>query len=204
MRKKIIAFTLALALVSVVALALGWSGEGNAAFALPSDERTVPQGGKAEAANTATVGTCNGGKVRLKTEEKRILDLHNAVRKKHGLVSLCVDPALTRAARAHSKEMIGKRYFRHESFDGETVGARLKRFGYDWYASGENIAWGSGSMSRPDDRFKGWMESPGHRANILNGAFREVGVGTASGDPKKTGEQVEEVMYTVDFGSRRP
>ncbi len=44
------------------------------------------------------------------------------------------------------------------------------------------------------------MESPGHRANILNGAFREVGVGTASGDPKKSDKQV---MYTVDFGSRR-
>lgn len=151
-------------------------------------------------ASTATVRTCDGGTARLKAEEKRVLDLHNATRKKHGLRSLCMDPELTRAARAHSKEMIGKGYFRHESFDGETVGARLKRFGYDWYTSGENIAWGTGSMSRPDDRFKGWMESPGHRANILNGAFREVGVGTASGDPKKADKQV---MYTVDFGSRR-
>ena len=199
MRKKAIAFALALALVSTVALAQDWYGEGNAALALPSEERTTPQG-KAEAASTATVETCDGGSTSLKIEEKRVLDLHNAVRKKHGLGSLCVDPALTRAARAHSKEMIAKGYFRHESFDGETAGARLKGFGYDWSASGENIAWGSGSMSRPDDRFKGWMESPGHRANILNGAFREVGVGIASGDPKKTGEQV---MYTVDFGSRR-
>ena len=202
MRKKAIAFALALALVLAVALAQDWYGEGNAAFALPSEERTASRG-KAEAASTATVETCDGGSASLKTEEKRILDLHNAVRKKHGLGSLCVDPALTRAARAHSKEMIGKGYFRHESFDGKTVGARLKGFGYDWTASGENIAWGSRSMSKPDDRFKGWMESPGHRANILNGAFREVGVGIASGNPKKTDEQVEEVMYTVDFGSRR-
>ena len=200
MRKKVIAFALSLVLASTVALAQDRYGEGNVAFALPSGERTDPQG-KAKATSTATVRTCGGGSMRLKTEEKRVLDLHNATRKKHGLGSLCVDPALTRAARAHSQEMIGKGYFRHESFDGETVGTRLKRFGYDWYASGENIAWGSGSMSRPDDRFKGWMESPGHRANILNGSFLEVGIGTtASGDPKKTGEQV---MYTVDFGSRQ-
>jgi uncharacterized protein YkwD len=199
MRKKTIAYALGLILVSAVALALDGYGEGNAAFALPSEERTDSQG-KAEAASTATVRTCDGGTARLKAEEKRVFDLHNATRKKHALGSLCVDPELTRAARAHSKEMIGKGYFRHESFDGETVGARLKRFGYDWRASGENIAWGTGSLSRPDDRFKGWMESPGHRANILNGAFREVGVGTASGDPKKTDEQL---MYTVDFGSRR-
>src|SRR5918999_2180591 len=104
MRKKAIAFALALALVSTAALAQDWYGEGNAALALPSDERTAPRG-KAEAASTATVETCDGGSARLKTEEKRVLDLHNAVRKKHGLGSLCVDPALTRAARAHSKEM---------------------------------------------------------------------------------------------------
>lgn len=197
MRRKTVAYALGLILLSAVAL--DGYGAGNAAFALPSEEPTHPQD-KTEAASTATLRTCDGGTARLKAEEKRVLDLHNATRKKHGLRSLCVDPELTRAARAHSKEMIEKGYFRHESFDGETVGARLERFGYDWYTSGENIAWGTGSRSKPDDRFKGWMNSPGHRSNILDGDFREVGVGTASGDPKKTGEQI---MYTVDFGSRR-
>ncbi len=187
------------ALAALALAALAFAGVLLALWSGPADAATTPTVNNT-VASTATVKTCDGGTAKLKAEEKRVLDLHNATRKKHALGSLCVNPELTRAARVHSKEMLGKRYFRHESFDGETVGARLKRFGYDWYTSGENIAWGTGSMSRPDDRFRGWMESPGHRANILNGAFREVGIGTASGDPKKSDKQV---MYTVDFGSRR-
>ena len=97
--------------------------------------------------------------------------------------------------------MLDKRYFSHSSHNGETSGARLKRFGYDWWASGENLAWGSGPLSAPDNRFEAWMKSPGHRKNILEKNFREVGVGVAIGDSKKkTGKQT---MYTADFGTRR-
>ncbi len=108
--------TLGLAALAFAGVLLAlWSG--------PADAATTPTVNNT-AASTATVKTCDGGTAKLKAEEKRVLDLHNATRKKHALGSLCVDPELTRAARAHSKEMLGKRYFRHESFDGETVGAR--------------------------------------------------------------------------------
>ena len=149
---------------------------------------------------TETVKTCDDESIELKADEKRLLDLHNETRKKQGLESLCIHPALTKAARDHSKEMIDKDYFSHTSKDGQTPDARLKRFGYDWRAYGENIARGSGPLSTPDDRFEALMKSPGHRKNILDKNFREVGVGAASGEYKGTGGTT---IYTVDFGTRR-
>ena len=82
---------------------------------------------KAGAASTVTVRTCTGGSIALKANEKRSLDLHNNARKSRGLRALCVHPALQRAARAHSADMINRDYFSHGS-----VGTRLKRYGYNW------------------------------------------------------------------------
>ncbi len=147
-----------------------------------------------------TVNTCSGGSISLKAEEKRILVLHNEARRNHGLARLCVGPALTRAARSHSREMIGKDYFSHDSYGGAGVGARLKRFGYDGSIYGENIAGGSGTLGNPDPIFERWMNSTQHRANILNGRFRRVGVGTYAGNYKGIEGYT---MYTVDFGVRR-
>lgn len=152
-----------------------------------------------------TVKTCGGGSIDLNSTEKRTLDLHNQTRASNGLPSFCVQPTLTNAARAHSQEMLDKDYFSHNSYNGETFGARLKRFGYtssgySYYTVGENIAWGSGSYGSPDSIFKGWMNSTGHKANILNKNFREIGIGARTGTYKTyTGA----TMYTVDFGTRR-
>ena len=148
---------------------------------------------KAEAASA--VRTCGGGKIKLNAKEQGTLHLHNQTRKSRGLRLLCVHPALTKAARAHSADMIRKDYFGHGS-----VGTRLKRHGYKWRTYGENIAWGSGRYASPANTFRRWMDSPGHKANILNRRFREIGVGTASGTYKGY-ENV--TMYTVDFGTRR-
>jgi uncharacterized protein YkwD len=145
------------------------------------------------------VETCDSKTLKLEANEKRILDLHNEVRKKSGLEPLCVSSTLVGAARAHSEEMVDKDYFSHTSYDGERPGERLKRFSYDWRAFGENIASGAGSESKPDDRFKAWMKSPGHKKNILDGNFREIGVGSASGNF----EGYEQTVYTVDFGTPR-
>ena len=148
--------------------------------------------GKAQAAGTVNVGTCSGGKISLKTAEKRMLDLHNQKRKSQGLRRLCVHPALQRAARGHSQDMIRRDYFGHGN-----VGKRLKRYGYNWSRCGENIAPDPGSPS-PGATFDTWMHSQAHRSNILNGRFDEVGIGLATGShngKKKT-------MWTSDFGSR--
>ena len=106
--------------------------------------------------------TCDGGTITLNAAEKRVLELHNKARKKRGLQTLCVHPILTQAARAHSKEMLGKDYTSHNSFNGETVMERRERFvytseGYTYYLYGENIAWGCGSYGSPESIFKWWM-----------------------------------------------
>jgi len=146
-------------------------------------------------AATIAVRTCGGGTIKLNAKEERTLRLHNHKRTSRDLRPLCVHPKLTQAARAHSASMIKKDYFRHGS-----VGTRLKHYGYDWQIWGENIAGGSGSYGSPSNIFKMWMDSSGHRANILDGRFREVGIGTYTGTYKgKKGY----TMYTVDFGRRR-
>lgn len=153
-----------------------------------------------------SVKTCDGGTITLYADEQRVLELHNKARKKRGLKALCVHPILTEAARAHSKEMLAKDYFAHDSFNGESVKERLERFGYTFdgyssYAYGENIAWGCGSYRTPESRFKSWMHSPDHKANILDKRFREVGIGVLTGTYKGC---TRAAMYTVDFGVRRP
>ena len=151
------------------------------------------------------VPTCDGGTITLTSEEKRVLDLHNRARKKRGLKRLCVNPILTQAARAHTQEMLDKDYLSHNSFDGESVQERLERFGYtsdgySYYAYGENIACGCGSYGAPDNIFRWWMHSSGHRAHILKRTFREVGIGVLTGTYQTCSQAT---MYTVDFGTRR-
>jgi uncharacterized protein YkwD len=141
-----------------------------------------------------SVRTCGGGTIELKAKEERALSLHNRARKNRGLRALCVHPKLTKAARAHSAHMIKKDYLGHGS-----VGSRLKSHGYNWRIYAENIAGGSDTYGAPSNVFKRWMGSSGHRANILDRRFREIGIGIATGNYKgRTGY----TMYTVDFGTR--
>ncbi len=158
----------------------------------------------AEAA-LVSVKTCGGGSIYLNSAEKRTLDLHNQARAGNGLPAFCVQPTLTKAARAHSQERLDKDYFSHYSYNGEAFGARLKRFGYtpagySYYTVGENVAWGSGSYGSPDGIFKGWMNSTGHKANILNKNFKQIGIRARTGTYKS---YAGATMYTVDFGTRR-
>jgi uncharacterized protein YkwD len=162
----------------------------------------MPQGVRAA---SASLKTCDGGTIALNAYENRVLELHNSARKKRGLKPLCVHPILTEAARAHTKEMLAKDYTSHDSFNGETVLERLKRYGYtsdgySYYLYGENIAWGCGSYGAPDRIFKWWMHSPDHKSNILKKSFREVGIGVSTGTYKSCSQAT---MYTVDFGVRR-
>ena len=152
--------------------------------------------------DTETVEACGGESMQLEPEEERALELHNEAREHHGLEPLCADPQLTRAARSHSEDMIQKRYFSHASPSGETLGARLERSGYEYRTAGENIAWGTGPHAAPEDTFERWMGSPGHRDNVLDGNFREVGVGAATGDLGGADGHAA-TMYTVDFGTPR-
>lgn len=157
------------------------------------------QPGKAEAAGTVAVKGCTGTNVTLTSAESRMLSLHKAERRKKGLPQLCVHPSLQRAARAHSQDMINRDFFSHTNPSGKTFAARVRQAGYKYRVVGENISGGSGSLGLPDHRFQSWMGSTGHRKNILNKSFREVGIGAANGNYRGTDNYT---MWTADFGSR--
>jgi uncharacterized protein YkwD len=149
----------------------------------------------AEAAGGGNVNRCGGGKIFLNSKEKRTFSLHNQVRRRHNLKPFCVHPALQRAARAHSKDMIRRDYFSHDTKGkNESACERIRRYGYHYRYCGENI----GYDSTPRRMFRAWMRSSSHRHNILNGRFREIGVGAYTG---RYGHFMT-TMYTVDFGRR--
>lgn len=106
--------------------------------------------------------------------EQEVLELTNAIRAEAGLPALRFDPALSAAADKHSRDMAEKNYFSHTQPDGDTLGDRVRDEGYNYGRAGENIAAG---YRTPEDVVEGWMNSSGHRANILNANFEEIGVG---------------------------
>ncbi len=155
---------------------------------------------EAEAATGGYVAKCGGGKIFLNANERQSLYLHNERRKAHNLRLFCVHPALQKVARSHSKDMIQRDYFSHTTKGTSRDGCdRVKNAGYRFRYCGENIAYGSGTKGSPGNIMNAWMNSSSHRRNILNGKFREIGVGTYTGDFKGTGNTT---MYTVDFGTR--
>jgi uncharacterized protein YkwD len=133
-------------------------------------------------------------------ETHATLCLLNQQRRAHGLRPLRLDGKLNRAARAHARDMVAKRYFAHESKNGATFASRIKRTGWTKsrrsYTMGENIAWGGGSLSTPREIVRSWMGSAGHRANILARQFRFVGIGIAAATP----EGGDGGTYATDFG----
>ncbi len=99
--------------------------------------------------------------------------LTNCERAARGLPPLECDMRLVWAARAHSLDMIEREYFSHDSPDGTNPGQRLADRGVDWHASAENIAL-SPTMALAHT---GWMQSRGHRTNVLEGRFTHIGFG---------------------------
>jgi len=117
--------------------------------------------------------------------EKGIFRLTNQVRRQEGLPTLTWDPALARAARRHSADMLLRGYFQHESPEGRTPRERLSAAApYELTVTGENL-WGTRSSQPLDPErlpriiVESWLASPGHRANLLNPAFTDLGVGVA-------------------------
>jgi uncharacterized protein YkwD len=89
---------------------------------------------------------------------------------------LTMNDKLHQAASSHSADMIARDFFDHTNPDGQGLSERLAEVGYNWWTWGENIAAGYAS---PEAVMSGWMNSSGHRANILNCNFTEIGVGYA-------------------------
>ena len=107
-----------------------------------------------------------------------VLNLVNEERKKNGLKELKWDDKLAELSYSHCADMIERNYFSHNTPDGETPFDRMKNAGISYRAAGENIAAGQYS---PEEVMNSWMNSDGHRANILNPNFEYLGVGVAWG-----------------------
>jgi len=135
-----------------------------------------------------------------------VLQQLNQVRRAHHLVPLTLSPNLDAAARQHSDDMLANGYFAHNSSNGEQFWQRIKtfypepRFGY--WSVGENLYWTPGAASAPDS-MKAWMASRPHRANILNPAWRQIGIATvSSADASGVFGNVGATVITTDFGVR--
>ncbi len=103
-----------------------------------------------------------------------VLRLTNEFRAKNGLNPLVANDELDATATAHSKDMADQDYFDHTGQDGSKPWDRAETFGYEARSMGENIAAG---YRTPEQVVQGWIDSPGHRANLLNESFTELGVG---------------------------
>jgi uncharacterized protein YkwD len=99
--------------------------------------------------------------------------------------------------------MVTAGLFSHDSPDGRDFEDRILAAGYRslgaGWTVGENIAWGTGSLATPRAITAAWMNSPGHRANVLEPDYREIGIGVALGTP---GAGADGATYTSDFGAR--
>ena len=106
--------------------------------------------------------------------ESEVIRLVNEVRRENGLKALTANWELSRVARYKSQDMLNKGYFSHTSPTYGTPFQMIKAFGLSFQTAGENIARG---YPTPQAVVNGWMNSSGHRANILNASYTQIGVG---------------------------
>jgi uncharacterized protein YkwD len=147
-----------------------------------------------------------------RTIERSFLCLLNSERVRRHLKPLHRNAALDKAARWQSRDMVAHAYFDHVRRGGPNFVQRIRRTGYlsrarRWLV-GENIAWGEGHRSTTANIVKAWMASPGHRENILDSTYEDVGIGLVLGSPydrdadSSTPSGRRAVTITTDFGFR--
>jgi uncharacterized protein YkwD len=140
----------------------------------------------------------------MATVNAAILCLVNGERAAAGLPALTQNPQLDKAAAGMGARMVSEHFFSHETPDGKTVVDRVEPTGYipnsgDWVV-GENLAWGSGGLATPQAIVNGWMNSPGHRANILAADYKDIGLAAALGAPST--ERSGGTTYVNVFGAK--
>ncbi len=108
--------------------------------------------------------------------QNEVVRLVNVEREKGGLKSLSVSAALTKTATLKSQDMVKNHYFSHTSPTYGSPFQMMQQFGISYRYAGENIAYGQTS---PSQVMNGWMNSPGHRANIMSASYTQIGVGVA-------------------------
>jgi Cysteine-rich secretory protein family len=133
--------------------------------------------------------------------------LLNAERMQYGLAPLRWNPRLGAAAERMGGDIVAEHFFAHDEPDGVGLAARVAATGYlpktndDW-ALGENLGWGQGARSTPASIVFGWMTSPGHRVNVLDPAFKEIGIACVTGSPFV--DRPNGAVFVAEFGHARP
>ncbi|MFE9780260.1 sigma-70 family RNA polymerase sigma factor [Streptomyces sp. NPDC005775] len=152
-------------------------------------EKSLPPAPKATA--TPRVPSTPAAQPPPMSTTAQVVALVNKERGAAGCGPLKEDTQLTDAAQSHSDDMSARDFFEHTNPDGADPGQRVTDAGYRWSTYGENIARG---QQTPASVMESWMNSPGHRANILNCAFKDIGIGihTGPGGP----------WWTQDFGAK--
>jgi uncharacterized protein YkwD len=147
---------------------------------------------------SSAVATANPA--RLDKREKAMIRGINHERARYGLGPVSASRRLNRAADFHSWEMLDGNYFAHDSRDGAPFDARIRRYAHP-QALGETLAMLGGSCGRGSAGriVRMWMNSPGHRAILLSGRYRRVGLAKRSGSLGST----RACVVTADFASKR-
>ena len=139
----------------------------------------------------------------LQVMTEATLCLLNGERADRGLAPLAPNDRLAAAATAYARDLVAGSYFSHTGRDGSGVLERVERTGYltrdaGWML-GENLAWGTGGLATPGSIMRAWMNSPGHRDNILNPGYREVGIAVVTGNPAAADGLG--ATYATEFGA---
>ncbi|MBT2444060.1 CAP domain-containing protein [Streptomyces sp. ISL-36] len=173
------------------ALTVPWVSVSVSARPAPASQKAVPPRSAApDRQGVPPRGASTVGKAAGFVEQ--IVSLANSERKKAGCRPLRSDSRLRKAAQGHANDMADRDYYAHDTPEGRDGGDRITAAGYRWSTWAENIHRGP---KTPKQAMKDWMNSEGHRRNILNCAFKHIGVGVSlsSNGP----------WWVQDFGAKR-
>ena len=131
-----------------------------------------PSGSAGTSGSAGASGTVSS----VNSMEKQVASLANNERKAKGLAALALDSQLSKLARLKAEDMAKNGYFSHTSPTYGSAFDMMKKYGVSYRTAGENIAKG---QKTPEAVMNGWMNSSGHRANILSSAHTHIGVGYA-------------------------
>lgn len=173
MKKKFLMAALALCIAA---------GSADAGFGLTA-EKGISFGGICKLLSLNCGQNATGTVSSVNSMEKQVASLTNSERKAAGLRSLTLDSRLSKLARMKAEDMAKKGYFSHTSPTYGSAFDMMKKYGVSYRTAGENIAKG---QKTPEAVMNGWMNSSGHRANILSSTYTHIGVGYAKDSKGKT------------------
>lgn len=177
----------------------------SAAVALSLVLPATGSGRRATASAACAAAGAHPQRVSMSVARHATLCLINAERRKRGLRPLRHNARLAKAASRHARDMTRRKYFSHTSRGGSTFVDRILKARYvrsrrGRWVLGENLAWGSGRYATPASIVRSWMRSPGHRRNILDRRFRDIGIALVRRAPRRGHHHA--ATYVTEFGRR--